>query len=359
MALKTSDFDFTLPDDLIAQAPLLERDHSRLLTLNRTTRDITHHRFDDLPSLLEPGDLLVVNNTRVIPARFFAQRETGGKLEGLFIQETSEGEWRVLLKNAGRCKLGERLALRDTDAALVLQAKLGAGEWTVALDPPQPAVALLDAIGQMPLPPYIQRKDAASEPADRQRYQTVYADRAGAVAAPTAGLHFTPEIFDALTARDIQTAAVTLHVGLGTFLPVKVDSLEDHPMHAEWYELSPDAAAAISTARAEGRRIVAVGTTSIRVLETVARAQAPGDRRAPLAPASGWTDIFLYPPADFGVVDALVTNFHLPQSTLVMLIAAFCDPNNTAGVETILDAYQNAIEHRYRFFSYGDAMLIL
>ena len=359
MILKTSDFDFDLPAELIAQAPLAQRDRSRLLVLDRAAGALGHHHFNALPELLSPGDLLVVNNTRVIPARFFAHRETGGKLEGLFLQEHEGGAWSILLKGANRCKPGQRLSLMGDEGHLVLEENVGAGEWRVRVDPPQPAVALLDRIGQMPLPPYIQRKNAAAEPADRQRYQTVYADRAGAVAAPTAGLHFTPDVFEALAARDIQTAAVTLHVGLGTFLPVKVDALADHPMHAEWYELSADAAAAISAARAEGRRIVAVGTTSIRVLETAARAQQPADRRAPLAPATGWTDIFLYPPADFHVVDALVTNFHLPQSTLVMLIAAFCSPNSTAGVETILDAYQQAIDHRYRFFSYGDAMLIL
>jgi len=359
MTLKTSDFDFELPTELIAQAPLEQRDHSRLLKLDRADGSVAHHRFDALPDLLEPGDLLVVNNTRVIPARFFARRETGGKLEGLFIQETSAGHWEVLLKNAGRCKIGERLALRGTDAMLLLTESRGSGEWTVTLDPPTPAVELLDAIGQMPLPPYIQRKDASAEPTDRERYQTVYADRAGAVAAPTAGLHFTPDVLDALIARNIQTTAVTLHVGLGTFLPVKVDELDNHPMHAEWYELSEDAARTISDARAEGRRIIAVGTTSVRVLETVGRSQQPSDRRAPLAPASGWTDIFLYPPADFHVVDGLITNFHLPQSTLVMLVAAFCTPKSTAGVEMILNAYHQAVLDRYRFFSYGDAMLIV
>ncbi len=359
MALTTRDFDFDLPAELIAQQPLDERDQSRLMHLTRTSGVASDHRFADLPGLLEPGDLLVLNDTRVIPARFFMHRASGGKLEGLFLQDMGDGTWQAMLRNAGRCKVGERLSVDGADdVSLVLVENLGKGRWLLRCEPACEPVTLLDRVGQTPLPPYIRRPDAAQESADRPRYQTVYADRPGAVAAPTAGLHFTPELFDALAQRDISAARVTLHVGLGTFLPVKADDLTDHDMHSEWYDLSAGAAEAISGARRTGRRIVAVGTTAVRVLETVARDQQPSDRTSPLAPASGWTDIFLYPPAEFGVVDALITNFHLPQSTLVMLVAALCDPGGSAGTAMILDAYRQAVAREYRFFSYGDAMLI-
>ncbi len=359
MALTTRDFDFDLPAELIAQRPLDERDQSRLMHLSRATGVAMDHPFADLPSLLQPGDLLVLNDTRVIPARFFMRRASGGKLEGLFLQDMGDGTWQAMLKNAGRCKAGESLSIDGADdVSLVLTENLGKGRWLLRCEPACEPVTLLDRVGQTPLPPYIRRPDDSQESADRPRYQTVYADRPGAVAAPTAGLHFTLELFDALAQRDIATARVTLHVGLGTFLPVKAAALADHDMHSEWYNLPASAAEAISTARAAGRRIVAVGTTSVRVLETVARDQRPASRLAPLASASGWTDIFLYPPAEFGVVDALITNFHLPQSTLVMLVAALCDPGGMAGTAMILNAYRQAVERRYRFFSYGDAMLI-
>jgi S-adenosylmethionine:tRNA ribosyltransferase-isomerase len=357
--LTTRDFDFNLPSDLIAQQPLDRRDQSRLMHLTRASGELTDWRFADLPDLLAPGDLLVLNDTRVIPAKFFMRRPSGGRLEGLFLQDLGEGRWEVMLKNAGRCKPDEPLSIEGAkEASLVLVENRGKGKWHVRPEPACDPVTLLDRVGQTPLPPYIRRADAGQESTDRPRYQTVYADRPGAVAAPTAGLHFTPELFAALAARNITTARVTLHVGLGTFLPVKTDDLTDHQMHSEWYDLSAQAAEVISMARQTGRRIVAVGTTAVRVLETVARDQAPTDRHAPLAPASGWTDIFLYPPADFHVVDALITNFHLPQSTLVMLVAAFCNPAGLAGREMILAAYRHAVAQAYRFFSYGDAMLI-
>ncbi|HDZ21892.1 hypothetical protein LCGC14_0226220 [marine sediment metagenome] len=352
----TDDFDFDLPQSLIAQHPLDSRDASRLMVLRRATGEVAHRTFSDLPHLLRPDDLLVINDTRVIPARFFCRRATGGKIEGLFTRETAPGQWDVMLKGAGRCTVGERLELIGDDVELTLAAKLGEGCWRITIEPACPAVDVLDRAGRTPLPPYIRRPDASNDTDDRQRYQTVYADQPGAVAAPTAGLHFTQAVFDALAARGVETLTLTLHVGLGTFLPVKVGRLADHQMHAEWYELSAAAAERLNAARRQGRRIVAVGTTSVRVLETVARdAPAGGDL---FGPASGWTDIFLYPPAEFRATDALITNFHLPRSTLVMLVAAFCAPGETGGTQMILNAYAQAVRQGYRFFSYGDAMLV-
>ena len=360
MPLRTRDFYFRLPQELIAQQPTERRDESRLLVLDRRTGDLSHRTFTDLPDQLARGDLIVLNDTRVIPARFFCRRRTGGRIEGLFLREQSPGEWEVMLKGASRCRAGESLSLAGADdVQLTLGANAGAGCWRLTVEPGRPAVELLEQVGLTPLPPYIRRPDASQEGLDRPRYQTVYADRPGAVAAPTAGLHFTDETFARLTARGIETTRLTLHVGAGTFLPVTADEPADHEMHAEWYDVPADAAEAISSARATGRRVIAVGTTSVRVLEAIARDQRPAGRRQPLQPATGWTDIFLYPPANFLAVDALITNFHLPQSTLLMLVAAFCSPGDTAGIATILAAYAQAVQHQYRFFSYGDAMLIL
>lgn len=356
-----SDFDYPLDPDLIAQQPLPRRDESRLMVLRRKTGLTELRVFSDLPSLLRPGDVMVVNNTRVIPARFFCRRATGGRIEGLFLRQNPRdeepGEWVVLLKGAGRCRIGERLELvgAESSVELELRESRGAGQWLVTPHPPAPAAEVLARAGRTPLPPYIRRPGGADQPADpsdRDRYQTVYAASDGAVAAPTAGLHFTPEILAALEARDIQTLTVTLHVGLGTFAPVKVETLADHPMHSEWYEMTAATASALNAARDERRRIVAVGTTSVRVLESVVGADGRFEAR------SGWTDIFLYPPAKFGATDALITNFHLPRSTLLMLVSAFCSPGRTEGVDMIRAAYAQAVAERFRFFSYGDAMLI-
>ena len=359
MALRTSDFDYPLDGDLIAQEPLAQRDCSRLMVLSRRDGSRAHHVFAELPSLLRPGDLLVLNDTRVVPARFFCRRKTGGKIEGLFLRSVSPGTWEVLLRNAGRCRIGERIALATAAERieLVLQEALGEGAWRVGVAPPRPAAEVLAQAGRTPLPPYIRREAApdrppATEAEDRRRYQTVYAARDGAVAAPTAGLHFTERLFEGLAERGVETARVTLHVGLGTFAPVKSEDLAAHAMHREWHELPAAAATALNAARAEGRRIVAVGTTSVRVLES---AVGPAGR---FGAASGWTDIFIYPPAEFRATDALITNFHLPRSTLVMLVAAFCCPGGTDGVRMILGAYADAVRRRYRFYSYGDAMLI-
>ena len=374
---------------------MAERPASRLMVLDRSAAGISHHVFHELPGLLRKGDLLVVNNTKVLPAKFFCRRSTGGKIEGLFLRELSAGLWQVLLKGASRCRVGERLSLVPPEAEIELAVNEGQGQWQVKIVPPVPAADVLEKVGQTPLPPYIRRKRGLSTfrgrceklnvpfsgngdmqlfqtaekqqvpisqvpiPDDADRYQTVYAERAGAVAAPTAGLHFTPELLAELQSRGIETARVTLHVGMGTFLPVKADDLTQHTMHREWYELSPAAADAINAARREGRRVVAVGTTSVRVLESVAR-EMGADKASPffVQPASGWTDIFIYPPYKFRVVDALITNFHLPRSTLLMLVSAFASPAKTDGLSFIQRAYALAQQERYRFFSYGDAMLI-
>ncbi len=353
MTLHAEQFDYDLDPSLIAQAPLPLRQESRLMRLRRADGTIQHAQFSQLPQILRPGDLLVVNDTSVIPAKFLCRRATGGKIEGLFLHELRAGEWRIMLKNAGRCRIGEEIAFaNDQDVRLTLRENLEAGEWRVEVQPQAPAVEILGRLGATPLPPYIRRAGSSIDAADRTRYQTVFADRPGAVAAPTAGLHFTKELLDQLAADGIEQARVTLHVGPGTFLPVKVDDVAQHRMHSEWYDLPAVTAERINAARAAGRRVVAVGTTSVRVLESAARAGEP------LCPASGWTGIFIYPPREFHAVDALITNFHLPRSTLLMLVAAFCSPGKMDGIRMILDAYHQAMRERYRFFSYGDAMLI-
>jgi S-adenosylmethionine:tRNA ribosyltransferase-isomerase len=384
--LNISDFTYDLPERLIAQQPLARRDESRLMVVSRTG-GIGHRAFSDLPDLLRPDDVLVLNDTRVLPARFFCRRDTGGRIEGLFLAQCEGGIWRVMLRNAGRRRPGERLSVDGrAGQRMELVENLDRGEWRVR---PLPAVEpeeLLDEVGITPLPPYIRRKaetsaaqvsERGAAPAaprqdadrgpegaaeqvlrrapidDRQRYQTVYAREPGAVAAPTAGLHFTDELLRRLADGGIDIHRVTLHVGAGTFAPVQAENPADHDMHSETYELSAETAEAVAAAKSAGRRIVAVGTTSVRVLETVAR-----EHDGQIAAARGSTKLFLYPPADFHVVDALITNFHLPKSTLLMLVAAFCDPGGTAGRQRILDAYRDAVARDYRFFSYGDAMLI-
>jgi S-adenosylmethionine:tRNA ribosyltransferase-isomerase len=366
MGLLTSDFDYELPAELIAQNPLLRRDASRLMVLHRTDGLVTHHVFAELPALLREADLLVLNDTRVIPAKFTCRRRTGGKIEGLFLREASAGVWEVMFRGAGRCRSGERLALLGPQEVQVeLRLNLGEGQWQVDVKPPLGAVEILEHAGRTPLPPYIRRRRRADDADDRNRYQTVYADKPGAVAAPTAGLHFTPELLAELHRRGILTARVTLHVGPGTFLPVKAQRVRQHTMHAEWYELGASTAELLNGARRERRRIVAVGTTSARVLETVVGMVTskptdsdPWASGKEFRPCSGWTSVFIHPPYRFLGVDALITNFHLPRSTLLMLVAAFCQPGRTDGVRMILDAYAQAVRAKYRFYSYGDAMLI-
>ena len=353
MTLKVSDFDYELPAGLIAQEPASGRGRSRLMVLHRGSGRIAHHVFADLPCFLEPGDVLVLNDTRVIPARFECRRRTGGRIEGLFLREISPGRWEVMLRGAGRCRRGEALDLvGDASVRVTLEENLSGGTWRVRVRPPARAVEVLERVGRTPLPPYIRRPAEGDDGRDRRAYQTVYARRPGAVAAPTAGLHFTRGMLRRLRRNGVENGSFTLHVGVGTFAPVRVERLADHRMHAEWYEVSAAAAEVLASARRRKRRIVAVGTTSVRVLETVAALGGASER-------SGWTDLFIYPPWRFRAVDAMLTNFHLPRSTLLMLVAAFCTPGRTEGVEVVREAYRQAIREGYRFYSYGDAMLVL
>jgi S-adenosylmethionine:tRNA ribosyltransferase-isomerase len=343
--MRTDTFDFDLRPEHIAQHPCPERDQSRLLVVNRADQSLAHHVFADLPSLLDPGDLLVLNDTRVLPARLLGRRaRTGGKWEGLFLRQTADGCWELLSQTRGRLTAGEVIAVEPGPLHLTLTGRSAEGHWLARPDAPGSPAELLERHGQVPLPPYIRKGHAAD--ADRERYQTVYARQAGAVAAPTAGLHFTPRLFEQLEGRGVRRTFVTLHVGLGTFQSIQVEDVEQHPMHREWGELSPAAAEAVAACRAGGGRVVAVGTTSVRVLETVTAS-------GPVRPWSGETGLFIYPPYDFRAVDALITNFHLPRSSLLLLVSAF------AGIDLIGQAYRTAIEEGYRFYSYGDAMLIL
>lgn len=347
--MKPFPFVYDLPPELIAQQPCEPRDHARLFVSRRADRSLRHFHFYDLSDLLNPGDLLVLNDTRVVPARLLGLRaRTGGKWEGLFLRELPDGTWEMLCQTRGTLQEGEMIDVGTL--ALQLVERLPNGRWKAKPLTPGSTLELLERFGQIPLPPYI-RKGAATE-TDRTRYQTIYAQSAGAVAAPTAGLHFTPRVFDRLRERGIGWTTVTLHVGLATFQPIQVDDYTQHPMHSEWGELTQAAADAINACKG---RVVAVGTTAVRVLESACRL-APDESHANsrrLQPWSGETNLYIHPPYDFKVVDALITNFHLPRTTLLLLVAAF------AGVDLIKSAYQAAIAERYRFYSYGDAMLIL
>lgn len=345
--METDALDFDLPPELIAQTPTDERPASRLMHYRRATQKVEHRRFAELPSLLRPGDLLVFNDTRVLPARFLLRKATAGLVEGLFLEEVAAGEWRVLLKNLGRTAEQTLAFHEDGGIRATVVRKGDGGEYVVRISPAEPAERVLARVGRMPLPPYI-RRDKLRDPrdaADRERYQTVFARAAGAVAAPTAALHFSESLLAELDAHGVRRAFVTLHVGTGTFKPVSVDRLEDHAMHREAYTVTPEAADALNAAKQEGRRIVAVGTTAARVLES----QEAG---ASFVARSGETGIFIYPPYRWKHVDALVTNFHLPRSTLIALVAAL------VGLDEQRRLYRLAIEQRYRFFSYGDAMFV-
>ncbi|ROZ85534.1 tRNA preQ1(34) S-adenosylmethionine ribosyltransferase-isomerase QueA [Pseudomonas neustonica] len=336
--MRLSDFAFDLPDELIARHPLAERRASRLLCLDGPSGALSDRHFADLLDYLRPGDLMVFNNTRVIPARLFGRKETGGQLEVLV--ERVLDEYRVLahIRSSKSPKPGSRILLDGEGVAEMVARHDALFELRFA----EPVLPLLDRIGHMPLPPYIDRPD---EEADRERYQTVYAKRQGAVAAPTAGLHFDQALLQAIADKGVATAEVTLHVGAGTFQPVRVERIEDHVMHQEWLEVGPEVVAAVEQCKARGGRVIAVGTTSVRSLESAAR-------DGQIKPFTGDTDIFLYPGKTFHVVDALVTNFHLPESTLLMLVSAF------AGYPETMAAYAAAVAGGYRFFSYGDAMFI-
>jgi S-adenosylmethionine:tRNA ribosyltransferase-isomerase len=353
--MKVDDYDYGLPERLIAQTPLLERTESRLLTLDKSNGNIAHLQFEQLYNLLNPGDLLVLNDTRVIPARLFGiKRDTGAKAEVLLLQALGDDCWEVLIRPGKRLKKGSEIVFGDQLSA-VIEAEGEMGIRQIRFSYQGIFNEILEELGQMPLPPYI--KERLQE---KERYQTVYAKNDGSAAAPTAGLHFTEPYLEKLRGKGIQTAYVTLHVGLGTFRPVSVERIEDHVMHAEYYSLPGQTANAINETRANGGRIIAVGTTSARTLETVARVcrleqmkQGEEAKTAITVSASqGWTDIFLFPGESFLLVDALLTNFHLPKSTLLMLVSAL------ASRDYILEAYRAAVEQEYRFFSFGDAMFI-
>lgn len=356
--MRTDRFHYELPDELIAQEPLARRDDSRLLVIDRTSGERTHSQVKRLADHLRAGDLLVLNDTKVIPARLRGSREdSSGKAELLLLHPVATNEWWALLKPGRRLREGSTLRILKhkggpSDFLGTIVEKNAAGHGRIHFSGPGDIADHLGQLGEMPLPPYI-RPDAQRSKLDRERYQTVFARDPGSVAAPTAGLHFTASLLEDLRDRGVETRFVTLHVGLGTFAPVKTEEIEAHEMHEEHFAVSAETATAIKLAKAERRRIIAVGTTSLRVLEGAATNHG-GD----VVAGSGSTRIFIHPPHKFRVVDALLTNFHLPCSTLLMLVSAFMSPGSTAGIDTILEIYREAITERYRFFSYGDAMLI-
>jgi len=341
--MNTADFDFDLPEELIAQTPLEKRDASRLLVVDKETGAFSDQHFDQIIDQLQPGDALVMNNTRVLPARLYGSKpETGGHVELLLLKNTQGDDWEVLAKPAKRLRVGSQISFGDGRLTATVVEELEHGGRIVRFGYEGIFLEVLESLGEMPLPPYIHEKLA-----DRERYQTVYAKENGSAAAPTAGLHFTEELLEQIAAKGVKLVYLTLHVGLGTFRPVSVDSLDDHEMHSEFYSLSEEAAQTLRQVKANGGRVIAVGTTSIRTLETIG-SKFQGQIQAD----SGWTNIFIRPGYNWKIVDAFSTNFHLPKSTLVMLVSAF------AGRSLTLEAYEHAIAERYRFFSFGDAMFI-
>ncbi len=349
--MKTELLNYDLPQSLIAQHPADKRSDSKLLVLDRASQSLTDTQFFHIGTYLRPGDCLVLNNTKVLPARFYARRQTGAKLEGLFIRVINNTQWEVMLKGAGKVKLNETFLLLSQDQARTIPAVLierrDEGKCVIQVDQGQSCEQVLDLIGFPPLPPYIKRdQDTTQAAQDKRRYQTVFAEQAGAVAAPTAGLHFTDALLDQLAAQGILTAKVTLHVGLGTFKPVTAENLSDHPIHSEQVEIDSTNANIINQTKAYGGRIIAIGTTAVRSLESAAN----HDR---VAPFHGPTSLFIMPGYTYHIVDAMVTNFHLPKSTLLALVGAF------VGLDTMFSAYEHAIAKAYRFYSYGDAMLIV
>ena len=341
--MNTKDFDFDLPEELIAQTPLEVRDASRLLILDRKKRTLTDSHFDSILDQLQPGDALVMNNTRVLPARLYGQKpDTHGHVELLLLKNTQGDQWEVLAKPAKRLRVGAKIEFGDGRLLATVVEELEQGGRIVEFSYDGIFLEVLESLGEMPLPPYIHEKLE-----DRERYQTVYAKENGSAAAPTAGLHFTEDLLQKIEAKGVHLVYLTLHVGLGTFRPVSVDNLDEHEMHSEYYQFSQEAADTLNQVKAKGGRVVAVGTTSIRTLETIGN-KFDGQLKAD----AGWTNIFIKPGYEFKVVDAFSTNFHLPKSTLVMLVAAF------AGRDFVLEAYRHAVEERYRFFSFGDAMFL-
>ncbi len=342
--MKVEDFDFNLPEKLIAQTPLKDRSSSRLMVLNREEGTIQHETFRSVKEFLKPGDCLVLNNTKVLPARVFGiKKDTGAKVEVLLLHQQEEDEWEVLVKPARKVKIGTEIDFGEGLLTATCTGEKDHGGRILKFRYDGIFYEILSQLGEMPLPPYIKEQLE-----DKDRYQTVYAKEEGSAAAPTAGLHFTTDLLQEIEEMGVHIAYITLHVGLGTFRPVSVESIENHEMHAEFYHVDEDTAALLNQVRSNGGRIITVGTTSTRTLETIAR-----DYNGKFMQASGWTDIFIYPPYEFKAIDGLITNFHLPKSTLIMLISAF------AGRAFVLRAYNEAVEKEYRFFSFGDAMLIL
>ena len=340
--MKTSDFYYDLPHELIAQTPIEKRDTSRLMTLDRVTGQTGHHHFYDLPDFLRPGDCLILNNSRVLPARLVGQRLPGGGIcEVLLLNDRGENIWECLVRPGRKLRKGTKLSFGNGELTAEIVEQLEEGGRLIRFDYEGIFLEVLEHLGRMPLPPYIKE-----ELQDQERYQTVYSKVLGSAAAPTAGLHFTPELLDIIQRKGVRIGYVTLHVGLGTFRPVKEDAIEDHPMHSEYCTIPQETADLINETRASGGRCICVGTTSCRTLESWAADDGHMEAR------SGWTDIYIYPGYKFKVMDGLVTNFHLPESTLIMLVSAF------AGREHVLSAYAEAVRERYRFFSFGDAMFI-
>lgn len=341
--MDVKDFDYELPEELIAQDPLEKRSNSRLMVLNRQNGDVTHRHFYDIREYLKPGDCLVINNTKVIPARLFGEKEeTHSKIELLLLKRKTGDVWETLVKPGKKAKIGAKFSFGEGLLKGEIIDIVEEGNRLIRFSYEGIFEEILDELGQMPLPPYI-----THQLKDKNRYQTVYAKYEGSAAAPTAGLHFTKELLDEIRQMGVRIAEVTLHVGLGTFRPVKVENVQDHHMHSEFYMISAEAAEIINETRRHGGRVICVGTTSTRTIESAA------DEDGILRESSGWTDIFIYPGYRFKVLDGLITNFHLPQSTLIMLVSAL------AGREHVLAAYEEAVEQKYRFFSFGDAMLII
>jgi S-adenosylmethionine:tRNA ribosyltransferase-isomerase len=368
--VRVADFEFYLPEELIAQQPAATRDASRLLVLHRNRTLLEHKTFRDILEIFQRGDVLVLNNSRVIPARLHAVNpKTGGAFEILLIEENARNDWWAMMRPGKRARIGTEFFLTNnrgerTEIRVTVLATNEEGHRRLCFKQIVGDISntsatefnisdKLDELGELPLPPYIRRNPHDQHEEDRARYQTVFARDSGSVAAPTAGLHFTEELLNEIRARGVEICYVTLHVGLGTFAPVKADRIEDHAMHHERFHVEIDVADKINAAKAEGRRVIAVGTTSVRVLESVAR-----EHDGKIIPGSGRTNIFIHPPYRFRIIDALVTNFHLPRSTLLMLVSAFAAPGEMSGREKIIAAYDEAVRERYRFFSYGDAMLI-
>ncbi len=340
--MKTSDFYYDLPEELIAQEPLAKRDESRLMVLDKNNGEINHKHFYDIVDMLNEGDTLILNDTRVLPARLYGVKEdTGGAIEFLLLNKHSLDTWEVILKPGRRAKPGARFVFGDGLLKAEILDVINEGNRLVKFKYEGVFENILDQLGEMPLPPYITKKLE-----DKDRYQTVFARHNGSAAAPTAGLHFTPELLDKIKAKGVNIGYVTLHVGLGTFRPVKAEDIKDHTMHSEFYVLPQETADLINETKAKGGRVISVGTTATRTLETA------GLDGMPLTAKSGWTSIFIYPGKKFNVIDALITNFHLPESTLIMLVSAL------AGRDNVLNAYREAVKEKYRFFSFGDAMFI-